>query len=278
MATVAPVAMCFGDSGGVEATFGCGFGKEGKAARQHRRSELEGVKLRQAAGSRSAGGIAPFGTGRRGLARWPEKYMAGGVQQVPICLFGKPWDMMNNGVFGDLVDGKGFSRSAEVPFSRPLEPLLFFDWFGWKVLLGEDREAIHSVRALKVLAAASIVVALVSWLAESESLDESLARSLIRADNVNACERRFLPEGIVALLSFSSGENFVPILGCLFIRSRSYSSELGNDDLCLELQLCCCMCPLLFLMWVFGRFPPINHALVRFLGLVLYKKLGQLSS
>uniref|UniRef100_A0A0E0E0F0 Uncharacterized protein n=1 Tax=Oryza meridionalis TaxID=40149 RepID=A0A0E0E0F0_9ORYZ len=67
----------------------------------------------------------------------------------------------------------------------------------------------------------SLVAALVSWLAGNESLGESPAWSLTIADNVDACGRHSLLEGVVALLSFFSGENFVPILGQTLLASRT---------------------------------------------------------
>lgn len=67
----------------------------------------------------------------------------------------------------------------------------------------------------------SLLAAMVSWLAESESLGESLAWSLTIANNVDACGRRSLLEGAVTLLSFSSGENFVLILEQMLLASRT---------------------------------------------------------
>lgn len=44
----------------------------------------------------------------------------------------------------------------------------------------------------------------------------------------------------------------------LFLRSQSCSFEVSNVNLCLELQLCRRMHPVLFLVWAFSRFSPIN--------------------
>uniref|UniRef100_A0A0E0KFZ6 Uncharacterized protein n=1 Tax=Oryza punctata TaxID=4537 RepID=A0A0E0KFZ6_ORYPU len=57
----------------------------------------------------------------------------------------------------------------------------------------------------------------------------------------------------------------------LLFFSRKCSFELSNDDLCFELQLCCRMCQVLFLMWAFGRLSPIKRAFVSWTKSLLLK-------
>uniref|UniRef100_A0A0E0E4Y6 Uncharacterized protein n=1 Tax=Oryza meridionalis TaxID=40149 RepID=A0A0E0E4Y6_9ORYZ len=215
------------------------------------------------------------GEGRQKLADRVERSAIGGAHQVPIGGVAA-WRGHSLVQIG-LLDCRGTRRSAVwsatwltarflltdwCSLLPPLEPLPFLDWSAPTPVVGcplsrretqvwlEDREAVRSVSALKVLVAARCVVhkapmaqpsviesgwsrsylrlvaTLVLWLAGGESLGESPAWSLTLVDNIDICGCRSLPKGIVVSLSFSSGENFVPILGRTLLVSHTLSSSL----------------------------------------------------